>query len=98
MNKLYCNDGCQKEFRPTQIKTGTEMLEGNIERHYIECPHCNQQYTSYYMDDNMREIQAQIIMLQKKEPLKIKQRNRLNKLTRRIRFMNNQLRMKLEGK
>ena|SRR5690625_2154887 len=98
MNKLYCNDGCQKEFRPTQIKTGTEILEGNIERHYIECPHCKQQYTSYYIDDEMRQMQSQIKMLQQKEPLKVKQRNRLNKLIRKMQFRSNQIKLEVEGK
>lgn len=96
MTKLYCNEGCQKEFKPTEIITGVEMLEGNIEHHYIECPHCYKKYTSYYLDDEMKQIQLQVIELQKKAPLKIKQRNSLNRLIRKLMFMSNQLKMKVE--
>lgn len=96
MNKLYCNDGCRKQFPLTKINTGMETLERNIEHHYIECPHCKQKYTSYYMDDQMKQIQLQIQALREKEPLKIKQKNRLNKLIRRMTFMHDQLKMKVE--
>ena len=97
MNKLYCNDGCQKEFKITELKTDhVEILPGNVERYYLECPHCKQQYTSYYLNDEMKQIQLQIRALAGKEPIKIKQKNRLAKLERRIKFMGNQLKMKVE--
>ena len=97
-NKVYCNDGCQQEFTIPQLKTeGIEHLLGNVERHYIECPNCGQQYTSYYLNDDMKKIQTEISMLRKNLPtLKVKQKNRLNKLTRRLQHMNNQLKEQIE--
>lgn len=97
MTKLYCNDGCQEEFNVQQLKIDqVEHLTGDVERHYIECPNCKQQYTSYYLNDEMKQIQTQMRLLIKKAPLKVKQKNRLSKLERRIKFMGNQLKMKVE--
>lgn len=44
MENTYC-DKCKKEFI---IEVKTEKLEGNIERVYFTCPHCGEDYTSYY--------------------------------------------------
>ncbi|MBO1003750.1 hypothetical protein [Pseudogracilibacillus auburnensis] len=98
MNVIYCNDGCQKDFYITELKTeGIEKLPGNVERHYIECPNCGQQYTSYYLNDDMKKIQQEISVLRKKLPdLKLKQKNKLNKLSRRLQFMNNKLKTEIE--
>lgn len=96
MNKLYCNDGCQKEFNVSEMKVGVDALIGGIEHHYIQCPDCKQKYTSYYTDEKIRALQVQVKMIQKKAPLKIKQRNQLNKLIRRMQFMSNQIKMKVE--
>ena len=88
MNKLYCNDGCQKEFTTTQAGIGYETLPGNVERHYMECPNCKEQYTSYFLDDEMKEIQKEIRRLKYKTDLKVKQKNKLLKLSKKLQSMN----------
>ena len=95
--KVTCNDGCQEEFTILAVKTeGIEKLSNNVERYYIECPNCGQQYTSYYLNDELKQMQAEIQELQKKHPLKIKQKNKLTKLKRKIQFAHHQLKMKVE--
>lgn len=97
MNKIYCNDVCQKEFKLTQLNTNlVDQLSSGIDRFYLECPHCQQQYTSYFLDGDMKKIQGEILRLQNKHSLKIKQKNKLSKLRQRIKFKNNQLKMKYE--
>ncbi|WP_156290777.1 hypothetical protein [Oceanobacillus salinisoli] len=95
MNKIYCNNGCQQEFTISGLKI--EKLSGNVERHYIECPHCGEKYTSYYLNDTMKKVQQEIKALQKKPSLKIKQRNRLLKLKRKMQMMNQTLKAKMEA-
>lgn len=97
MTKVICNDGCQQEFNITELKTeGVDKLPGSIERYYIECPNCGQEYTSYYLDDDMKEMQAEIKRLLRKPSLKIKQKNRADKLKRKLQFRMNQLKMEVE--
>lgn len=97
MNKIYCNDGCQKEFPFTKAGIGFETLPNNIERHYLECPHCKKQYTSYYLNDDIKMIQAEIKRLSGKSLLKVKQRNKLAKLKQKAIFMSRQLKMEVES-
>src|SRR5690625_4475703 len=66
MNKFQC-DKCEKELKLTQLNTNlVDHLPNNIDRFYLECPHCKQQYTSYFLNDEMKKIQVQIKMLHKK--------------------------------
>lgn len=86
---VTCNEGCQQEFEITAIKTDhVEKMSGNIERHYFTCPNCNQEYTSYFLDDSMKEIQQEIKDLRSRNDLKVKQKNKLLKLTRKVTAMN----------
>ncbi|KMJ55221.1 hypothetical protein AB685_28395 [Bacillus sp. LL01] len=86
---VTCNEGCQKEFKITEIKTDlVEKLPGNVERFYFACPNCAQVYTSYFLDDSMKEMQQEIRELKSKQNLKIKQKNRLMTLTRKLAAMN----------
>lgn len=96
MNKIYCNDGCQKEFTLDDLTMKNEELKNDIERYYIECPNCKQQYTSYYLSEPMKKIQKEIQALREKAPLKIKQKNRLSKLIRKLVFMSNTIKITLE--
>ncbi|MGM8213557.1 hypothetical protein ACLIBH_12340 [Virgibacillus sp. W0430] len=98
MNKVICNKCCQQEFKLTELNTNlVEQLSNDIEHYYIECPNCKQQYTSYYLDDDLKVMQQEIRRLQKRLPvLKVKQKNKLTKLKRKILFMQNQLKMKVE--
>lgn len=90
MNQVQCNQ-CEHLFSMTEIKTEkSTTLPGNITRHYFECPGCQQEYTSYFLDDEMRQMQLEIKYLQSKTGLKIKQKNKLLKLTRKLTAMNQQ--------
>lgn len=92
-------DKCSKEFELTQINTESfELLSNNVERHYFECPNCKEQYTTHYLNDQLKEMQEEIRQLQKKQSLKVKQKNKLAKLKRKIIFMHNQLKMEIEQK
>lgn len=95
MNKVYCNDGCQGEFNITDMKEGIERLPDKIERHYIQCPKCAQQYTSYYLNDDMKKIQQEIQTLQRHPQLKVKQKNRIMKLSKSLQAMNETLKLKM---
>lgn len=95
--KVTCNEGCRQEFQITDLKLeGVEKLPGNVERYYIECPNCGQEYTSYFLDDRMKIIQREIRYLQKKPTLKIKQKNKMAKLTRKLHAMSERLKKDAE--
>ena len=90
MYKIQC-DHCEQLFSITEIKTEkSTRLPGNITRHYFECPGCQHEYTSYFLDNEMRQMQLEIKYLQNKTELKIKQKNKLLKLTRKLTAMNQQ--------
>lgn len=89
--KVTCDQGCQKEFTIQKIKTEkSQTLPNNLERYYFTCPGCDQEYTSYFLDDDMKQMQSEIMLLKSKTDLKIKQKNRLLKLTRKLAAMNQQ--------
>lgn len=46
--------GHSQEFLPC-----TEKMQGGVERVYIKCGKCGEQYTSYYTDKPIRALQAQ---------------------------------------
>ncbi|MGP9043356.1 hypothetical protein [Cytobacillus kochii] len=82
-------DKCNKEFPISTIATEDEqLLSNNVTRHYISCPSCGEQYTSYFLDDSMREIQEEIRRLKNKQELTTKQKNKLMRLTQSISSMN----------
>ncbi|WP_272033106.1 hypothetical protein [Oceanobacillus kimchii] len=97
MNKVTC-DECQHEYELTHLNTNLkEQLPNNIERYYIECPNCKAQYTSYYQNDELKKVQAEILRLQKIHPLKIKQKNKLVRLRKKIMLMHNTLKAQVEN-
>lgn len=97
MLKVSC-DICHAEFNATdKLNNGIDRLLNGVERHYIECPNCQEQYTSYYLNDQMKIMQQQIMALRKKPHLKVKQRNRLNKLVAKMHRMNEQIGQEVEG-
>lgn len=63
LNAIIC-DKCKKEFI---MSIKTEELENNIERAYLECPHCNKQYTSYYTNALVKVKQKRIKRLAEKQ-------------------------------
>ncbi|MGN8647898.1 hypothetical protein ACTNEO_05085 [Gracilibacillus sp. HCP3S3_G5_1] len=94
--KLQC-DKCNNTFKVNQIKNiKQEQVKNDIIRHFIECPRCKEKYTTHYENDAIRKVTAEIKALQKKAPLKIKQRNKLNKLRGKVRFMADTLKMEVE--
>src|SRR5699024_3833936 len=89
MNKLRlsCNE-CQQTFSIPELKIDSIKIQSSsIERHYFKCPNCDQQYTAYYLNDDMKRLQKKIRVLKNKPTLNIKQRNQLLKLTRKLTSM-----------
>ncbi|SFL39070.1 hypothetical protein SAMN04487943_101311 [Gracilibacillus orientalis] len=94
--KLSC-DNCNNTFNVDQIKDiKQDKIKDDIERHYIACPNCQHKYTTHYENDAIKNITAEISTLQKKAPLKIKQKNRLDKLRTKVRFMSQTLKADVE--
>lgn len=91
--KIVC-DTCDHEFVPNELKM--ETLDG-VDRYYLECPNCNANYTSYYLNDEMKEIQEEVQQLQNKPNRKQKQTQRLVKLKRKLVSMNAHLKEQMEG-
>jgi transcription elongation factor Elf1 len=52
--KLIC-DKCKREIKLKQKHTKIVKVEGDIERMYFKCPHCNTKYTISYTDVEFRE-------------------------------------------
>jgi hypothetical protein len=67
--KLMC-DKCKRQIKLKQKHTKIVKVEGNIERMYFKCPHCNTKYTIAYSDDefrsNITKIQEITVKLQDK--------------------------------
>ncbi|WP_018934570.1 hypothetical protein [Gracilibacillus lacisalsi] len=90
-------DNCSHTFNVNQIKDiKQEAIKNDIVRHFIECPDCQHKFTTHYENDAIREITAEIRRLQKKVPLKIKQKNKLHKLRRKVRVMADTLKTVVE--
>lgn len=70
MQKVVC-DKCQKQFK---ISIKKQKIEDDIERVYFVCPKCKEKYTSYYSDDEIKDRQNQIRVMQE-EYLKLRGRN-----------------------
>jgi hypothetical protein len=95
--KLQC-DQCNCTFNIhelTEIKK--EVLNKDVERHYIDCPNCKQKYTTHYENDAIKKLTTEIRLLQKKAPLKVKQKNKLNRLRKKVRMLSDTLRMEVES-
>jgi predicted Zn finger-like uncharacterized protein len=58
--KLIC-DKCKREIKLKQKHTKIVKVEGDIERMYFKCPHCNTKYTIAYTDI---EFRANIVKIQ----------------------------------
>lgn len=94
--KLQC-DNCSHTFNVSQIKDiKQDPVKNDIVRHFIECPDCQHKFTTHYESDAIRKMTAEIKALQKKAPLKIKQKNKLHKLRRKVRVMADTLKMEVE--
>lgn len=95
--KVTC-DECQEEFELTKLNTNLkEELPNDIERYYMECPDCKAQYTAYYSNPDIKRIQLEIGKLLNKRSLKIKQKNKLNRLRSELMMRAERLRYEVEG-
>lgn len=56
MKKVFC-DECNREFK---IKIRTQKIRDDIERVYFTCPKCKKEYTAYYTNDKIKDLQEQI--------------------------------------
>ena len=53
-------DKCGEIFK---LKTKTQRLDRDIERVYVVCPRCKDEYTAYLTNDKIKELQGQVQML-----------------------------------
>lgn len=54
MEKTTC-DKCKSSF---QINPSVAKLGAGIERTYIKCTHCGEEYTAFLTDEKIRKLQA----------------------------------------
>jgi transcription initiation factor IIE alpha subunit len=57
--KARC-DSCDNDF---EIENKTESIGETVEKNYFTCSHCDKEYVSYYMDQNIRKKQSDLKML-----------------------------------
>jgi hypothetical protein len=60
--RLTCDKGCKQEFILT--KPGAAIVREDILKTYSNCPHCGQEYISYYTNGPIRELQEMLRILQ----------------------------------
>lgn len=67
--QLIC-DKCKRQIKLKQKYIKIVKVEGDIERMYFKCPHCNTKYTIAYTDNefrtNINNIQEIAVKLQDK--------------------------------
>lgn len=66
-------DACKKDFK-MDIKV--TKLDGGIEKVHFYCPHCNQEYISYFTNEEIRKKQKKVVF--------IKDRNKNKKMQSEI--------------
>ena len=57
--KAHC-DSCNNAF---EIEMKTESIGETVEKNFFTCSHCDKEYVSYYMDQNIRKKQSDLKML-----------------------------------
>lgn len=73
MKKVKCDAGCGSEF--ALLEYGVGQVSDDIERVGFCCPHCNHQYTAYYTNQAIRDMQAKMReLLAKSDPRKLTNR------------------------
>lgn len=92
-SKLIC-DKCKREIKLKPKHTKIVKVEGEIERMYFKCPHCNTKYTISYTDgefrNNIEKIKFVLVKLQDKTLLEtevielVKQHDELVKRNKEI--------------
>lgn len=56
-------DTCKKDFN---IDIKIEKYDGGIEKVHFHCPHCNQEYISYFTNAEIRKKQKKAIFIKDK--------------------------------
>lgn len=54
---VYCNK-CKHEF---EVKVRTKHIEKDVEEIFFNCPNCHERYTSYYLNDKIKQLQERLI-------------------------------------
>ncbi|MBJ6362114.1 hypothetical protein ACFOQM_12510 [Paenibacillus sp. GCM10012307] len=57
-NVVSCNAGCNKDFSIKQLNTS--RMEDSIDRVWFSCGHCEAEYTAYYTNPEIRDLQKKI--------------------------------------
>jgi DNA replicative helicase MCM subunit Mcm2 (Cdc46/Mcm family) len=55
---MLCNEGCQKEFKITKLRT--TKVKGGIDKYYFRCPHCKHAYVAYYSSAETVKLQKEV--------------------------------------
>jgi len=50
--------GCGKPFNITKFRT--RLVKGGNEKNYFRCPHCKQEYVTYYASKETKRLQAEM--------------------------------------
>lgn len=53
---VNCNE-CKHEF---EIKVRVRHIQADVEEVFFNCPNCHERYTSYYLNDNIKQKQKQL--------------------------------------
>ena len=75
---VVCTDGCEGKFKSRSLKLSSEEIGGSFTRYYFNCPHCNKDYTSYYMTPKIQEITDQLA-IQAEELQRLSNKAKANK-------------------
>lgn len=54
----HCDSGCEKVFTITKIRT--RKVKNGIEKNYFICPHCKQEYITYYASAETLKLQKEM--------------------------------------
>jgi len=94
--QIQC-EKCHEILEMKDLKTGVHPLPGEVEHHYLQCPKCQAQYTSFFLDPDMKLMQTKIKRLRKKKPFLTRHKNKINALNKQMQTKNtwymNQYRM-----
>ncbi len=79
--KMKCDKGCGEEFTITGMETervvskGSRSLDTGIDWVGFHCPLCGQKYTAYYINEKVRQLQAeQRELLRLSDPRKLSEK------------------------
>lgn len=84
MSQVNC-DHCKQDF---EINTNTRKVDRDIELVFFTCPHCNQEYQSYFTNAKIRTRQTDIKKLYLKLRT-VKTKEQLDSLYERIEDLKN---------